>query len=98
MINYALQHYRVDPTRIYLTGLSMGGGATWDYPAYGGTNGSYAMKIAAILPVSGADTLYRDGSQTIASANLPVYATHNQDDPTVPSVYTVANVIDEAII
>ncbi|MDP4214880.1 MAG: T9SS type A sorting domain-containing protein [Bacteroidota bacterium] len=94
VINYAIAHYRVDATRIYLTGLSMGGGATWDYPAYGGTNGSFAMKIAAILPVSGADTLYRDGSGTIAAANLPVYATHNQDDPIVPSRYTVANVID----
>jgi hypothetical protein len=91
MINYAKLHYRVDVNRIYLTGLSMGGGITWDYAAYGGS-GTGAAMLAAILPVSGAEELDAPAAQHIASAKLPVYATHNQDDPTVPSSYTVTNV------
>jgi hypothetical protein len=91
IINYAKLHYRVDINRIYLTGLSMGGGITWDYAAYGGS-GTGAAMLAAILPVSGAEELDAPAAQHIASAKLPVYATHNQDDPTVPSSYTVTNV------
>src|SRR5260221_6900502 len=49
-ITYAIQHYRVDVNRIYLTGLSLGGGVTWFYASM---NSTYANKLAAILPVSG---------------------------------------------
>ena len=42
VINYAIANYHVDTTRIYLTGLSMGGGVTWTYagnqPAYANQN------------------------------------------------------------
>ncbi|HEX6180686.1 MAG TPA: hypothetical protein VFZ47_05530, partial [Chitinophagaceae bacterium] len=31
MIKYAKQNLRVDPARIYLTGISLGGGGTWNY-------------------------------------------------------------------
>jgi predicted esterase len=86
IIDYAIQHYRVDISRVYLTGLSMGGGAVWDYA---GNNLTYANRIAAIVPISGASypDVYR--SDTIATANLPVWATHNDSDQTVPSWYTI---------
>ena len=48
IINYAIQNYRVDQSRIYVTGLSMGGGVTWQYA------GTYANRVAAILPICGA--------------------------------------------
>jgi predicted peptidase len=31
VIDYALKNYRVNVNRVYLTGLSMGGGPVWDY-------------------------------------------------------------------
>lgn len=89
IINYAVAHYNVDVNRLYLTGLSMGGGVVW---AYAGGAGSYANRVAAILPVSGAATLGEGSAQIIASANLPVFATHNSQDPTVPPNYTSDNV------
>jgi Phospholipase/Carboxylesterase/Secretion system C-terminal sorting domain len=89
VINYAIAHYRVDVNRVYITGLSMGGAVAWGYP---GTSAAFASKIAAILPISGAIGINDQFAQNIASANIPVYATHNIDDPTVPYTFTVANV------
>ena len=97
VINYAVQHYRVDSNRIYLTGLSMGGGVVWDYA---GDNSVYAHRLAAIVPISGAS--YPDPTgrcRVMAAANLPVWATHNLNDPTVPSWYTIdyVNGINNAV-
>ncbi len=81
VINYATQNYRINPARIYLTGMSMGGGATWDYA---GSSTSAAGRLAAIVPVCGASTPSNAAADRIASAKLPVWATHNSGDPTVP--------------
>ena len=56
----------------------MGGGATWDYAAL------YAGKIAAIVPICGASVSNAVKAKSIADANLPVWAFHNEDDYTVP--------------
>ncbi|MDQ6763601.1 MAG: T9SS type A sorting domain-containing protein [Bacteroidota bacterium] len=80
-IDYAISHYRVDAIRIYMTGLSLGGGLVWDYT---GNNVTYANRIAAMVPVCGGsygDTLK---AETIAAGNIAVWATHNDGDPTVP--------------
>jgi hypothetical protein len=50
MINYATANLNIDPTRIYLTGLSLGAGIVWDYPSISDVN---ARKIAGIVPASG---------------------------------------------
>jgi predicted peptidase len=55
----------------------MGGGATWEYAALN------AAKIAAIVPICGASTVNTTKANNIASVNLPVWAFHNEDDPTV---------------
>jgi hypothetical protein len=89
VISYAVQHYRVDLNRIYLTGLSMGGGATWDYAT---NNTGYASKLAAIFVVAGAKAINAQGAAVIASANLPVFATHNLGDPMIPDTVTINNV------
>ena len=84
MINYAIARYPVDINRIYLTGLSMGGGVTWYYSGY---NSFFANRIAAIVPICGAVETDRQAqmnyANNIATANLPVWATHNRNDPTV---------------
>ncbi|MGN6294589.1 MAG: T9SS type A sorting domain-containing protein [Chitinophagaceae bacterium] len=81
VLDYVVQHYRVNLNRIYLTGLSMGGGVTWNYAGY---NSSTASRLAAIVPVCGASTPTIPRSRNIAEADLPVWATHNDEDPTVP--------------
>jgi predicted peptidase len=77
VINYSVKNFRIDETRIYITGLSMGGGATWDYASIN------AGKLAAIVPICGASYPTSAKAQGIASSNLPVWAFHNEDDNTV---------------
>lgn len=86
IINYAIKNYRVDTTRIYLTGLSMGGGVIWDYI---GSSPDYAKRIAAVLPVAGAASPNNSKCSNIAKANIAVWATHNDGDPTVPVSNTI---------
>lgn len=77
VVNYFTSKLRIDPTRIYVTGLSMGGGATWDYA------GKYASKIAAIAPVCGASSTTEAKAKIIANNKLPVWAFHNDGDDKV---------------
>ena len=85
ILKYALTHYRVDQKRIYLSGLSMGGGATWECV---GNSREWAEKLAAIVPVCGASLADSSKAAIIASAGLPVWATHNQGDPVVTVEFT----------
>jgi predicted peptidase len=87
MVDWAVKNLRIDTTRIYISGLSMGGGGTWDYAM------SYASRIAAIVPVCGATWPTKDQCSNIAKANLPVWAFHNQDDGTV-GVGATTTIID----
>ncbi|MEI9946803.1 MAG: carbohydrate-binding protein [Chitinophagaceae bacterium] len=85
VLDYCVQRYNVDIGRIYITGLSMGGGVTWDYA---GGSSAYANRIAAIVPIAGASWPENMRARVIATANLPVWATHNDGDVTVPAYYT----------
>jgi predicted peptidase len=82
MVNYAIAHYRVDTTRIYVSGLSMGGGNAWDYAI------AYPGRIAALTPISGASWPSQAQCGSMAAANLPIWAFHNDDDGTVASSAT----------
>lgn len=74
---YCLQHYSVDPDRVYMTGYSQGGGnIAW----YVSANSIFAQNIAALLPIAVSVTLSPTQTQTIASSNLPVLATDNSGD------------------
>lgn len=83
MINYAIQNYKVDPTRLYICGLSMGGGGNWDY------SWNYGKRATAVVPISGASYPTTDKGKDIAQDDLAVWAFHNNNDPTVPSWYSV---------
>lgn len=66
--------YRVDPDRMYLTGLSMGGFATWEFAM------SRPDVFAAAVPVCGR------GDPTYAGniRHLPIWAFHGRLDKNVP--------------
>lgn len=83
VINYAIKKYRVDTSRIYLMGISMGGGATADYAC------TYGKKIAAAVPMAECQSPYSSGAKAIAASKLPVWAFHNQYDPKVSSSNTI---------
>lgn len=82
VINHVKNTLRIDEKRIFLTGLSLGGGGVWmtaqDYPAL----------FAAIAPVCGG---YNTPSKAcnIAGENLPVWAFHGDIDTTVPMSRTI---------
>ena len=64
---------RVDPNRVYLTGLSMGGFGTWDLIA------RWPDTFAAALPVCGGG----DTDSAVRIKNIPVWAFHGSDDAVV---------------
>ncbi|MFT3747960.1 MAG: PHB depolymerase family esterase [Agriterribacter sp.] len=78
VIKYAVAHYRIDTTRIYLSGLSLGGGLTWN------SGWKYPTLLAAIAPICGSTGATDYKAKAIASANLPVWAFHNADDDQAP--------------
>lgn len=91
LIEYVLDTYAVDASRVYLTGNSMGGGGTWEFAQ------RRPELFAAVLPVSG-HTPNQQQLSTIAEAKLPVWAFGAQNDYTNPYTDTVSaiNALQEA--
>ena len=85
MLSYVMSNYRVDPSRVYLMGISAGGGAVWEYA---GTSVANSDKIAAMIPFCGAFSPTQTLANRIAASNLPVWAFHNTNDGTVPVAYS----------
>jgi predicted peptidase len=77
-IAYAKKNFRVDSTRVYVSGLSVGGTATCTVA------GKYASQVAAIVPISGENTSF-DICESIARNKIPVWAFHNSNDPSISS-------------
>jgi len=74
LIDEMLERYKIDPDRVYLTGLSMGGYGTWAIAS------AWPERFAAIVPICG-------GGRGFTAANLkkvPVWAFHGAKDPVVP--------------
>ena len=78
VIDFAKRRWRVDATRIYVTGLSMGGGSTWDWSAV------YGQQAAAIVPVCGGTKPNTAMASKIASKNLPIWGLYSTKDALVP--------------
>lgn len=95
ILDYLISNYKVDVTRIYLSGLSMGGGVVWNYA---GGSDDFANRLAAISTACGASYPAIGRINTIADANLPVWSFHNSGDPTVPVSWTTGyiNGLNEA--
>lgn len=65
--------YPIDLSRIYLTGLSMGGFGTWDYIT------RHPGRVAAAIPIAGGG----DPTKVAAIKDLPIWAFHGAKDNTV---------------
>jgi len=78
VIEHALSKYRIDRSRIYLAGLSMGGGATWEY-----AGSEHGNLLAAIVPICGASWADSAVAKKIAANEVPAWAFHNEDDAVV---------------
>jgi predicted peptidase len=66
--------YPVDPDRVYITGISMGGFATWEALI------RYPQNFAAAIPVcGGGDVSFADRIK-----HIPIWAFHGAEDPVVP--------------
>ena len=89
LIDFAKNNYRVDTTKIYLAGLSMGGGTTWNYA---GSSTRAADRLAAIIVAAGAYDLTPLQAENITRSDLPIIATHNYDDDVIAVNRTVDNI------
>lgn len=86
-IDYAINTYKVDTSRIYMGGHSQGSGNTWDYVT------NYPLQLAAVFPVSGG---YGAFSGCVLSGT-PAWAFIGRNDATVPyqlQVETVNSIND----
>lgn len=74
ILDEVLANYPADPKRVYLTGLSMGGFATWDAAA------RFPKRFAAVVPICGGG----DESKAQRLVKLPIWAVHGDKDEAVP--------------
>jgi len=79
LLEHIIEQYRVDTSRIYLTGLSMGGNGVWHLAA------SYPSMFAAVVPICGwANTLIGFPERIKVLKDVPVWAFHGEKDEIVP--------------
>lgn len=82
-LQYLMDNYRIDPKRVYMTGMSTGANIVMEYAAASTAN---ASKLAAITPVS-LCAINVIGAGNISSTNLPVWINHcNNDTRCVKSI------------
>ena len=74
LLDHLLEHLPIDPNRVYLTGLSMGGFGTWSLAA------AFPERFAAIAPICGGGDLESMGRLI----NMPIWAFHGAQDVAVP--------------
>lgn len=79
VVNFVLANYRVDHSRIYVTGISRGGTGAWTYAA------AYPQKVAALLPIAGRTDL----TQACRLKNIPVWAFNGDGDLIVVPQYSI---------
>lgn len=72
-------NYPIDPDRLYLTGLSMGGHGTWYLGAH------WPNRFAALAPICGAGHWFHGFPQRVeVLKDVPVWAFHGAKDDIVP--------------
>jgi predicted esterase len=76
-IDHLIRTYRVDPSRVYLTGISAGSNFILQYAGLSEAN---SRKVAAIAPVSMCDVLNTEQARNISRAGLHVYSIKCSED------------------
>jgi predicted peptidase len=76
-IDFMVETYRVDASRIYIAGFNMGGAVALEFA------GAYPDKVAAIVPIAGPSWADEKRSSTIASNGIGLWAFHNTEDKVV---------------
>ncbi|MCX6150709.1 MAG: prolyl oligopeptidase family serine peptidase [Ignavibacteriales bacterium] len=74
LLNNIEANYEVDLSRVYVTGLSMGGYGTWDLAI------TYPDRFAAIIPICGGG----NADAVCKLKNIPAWVFHGQKDNVVP--------------
>lgn len=74
VIEFVKRTYRVDVTRIYLTGVSIGAAACWNYAA------TFPSKVAAIVPISAKEI---DKQKITASKDIPAWCFYGENEPAI---------------
>ena len=74
LIDQVSAQYKVDPKRIYITGLSMGGFGSLEFAA------TYPERVAAVASVSGGE----DVELAPRLKTIPIWFFHGAQDPVVP--------------
>ena len=74
---FMMNNLQVDTTRIYLTGLSMGGFGTWDLLTMYGKK----SHITAAVPICGGGSM--TNTRVAQAALFPIWAFHGEDDKVV---------------
>jgi predicted peptidase len=75
LVDHVAKNVNVDPARIYVTGLSMGGFGTWRLVA------AHPERFAAAVPICGGG---EPEAMAESLAGVPIWAFHGARDPVVP--------------
>jgi predicted peptidase len=79
LLETIIEKYNVDHSRIYLTGLSMGGYGTWHFAA------TFPTMFAAIAPICGGAVPFVGFPERIhVLKDVPIWAFHGEKDEVVP--------------
>ena len=79
VLEFVKDEYNIDETRIYLTGISLGGNGVWSYAA------NFPSKVTAIAPMSGVT----DAGLACQLKDMPVWAFHGENDALVRPQFSI---------
>lgn len=82
-VRFAIAHYDVDLTRVYLTGLSCGAIGSWRYL------GDHLDEVVAAAVLVCGDGRSAFSSAGCALGRVPIWALHGELDPTVPAAGSI---------
>jgi predicted peptidase len=85
ILQATINSHRVDTSRVYLTGLSMGGSGTWSLAT------EYPDQFAAIIPICGVYNHWLDFPERLENIkDTPVWCFHGDADSVVPLAHSQA--------